>query len=228
MKNLALLLLLAGPAFAGPMDKSERRLVVVASLETFGVANYKWLYRFLDGFSISMGERALRRHYGSLTVLPRQRATRRGFVEAVSRLADEPKVQAIDVILSLHGSSGSLTFDDGAVAMSDLENQLRAVRGRGKFRLLYNQACYGESHNRGFLAGGFRTAVGSRRVNASAASEYPVFLRQWGAGRQVGSIFATTNADPALYVADKAASVLGFADTDSVKVVAGAGSLRIR
>ncbi len=209
------------------VNKSQRRLVVVSSLETFGNPKYVWLYQFLNASTISLAQTSLGNSYQSVSVLPETSAKKSTFVTLLANLTNQASTSAVDVILSLHGSTNTLWFYDGSMSTGTLQQQLSNIPKRGKLRLMYNLACYGSTHSNEFTASGFRTAIGSRKTNASSASEYPVFLARWKLGHPVNSTIALTNADPALKAADMAAGSMGFADADSYKLISGLKTLNI-
>lgn len=219
----------AAPVVAeAAVHKSKRRLLVVSSLEKFGSAKYAWLYRFLDGATISAGVSALGGSYAGVSMLPEPVATQQNFINVLRSLTNHYNTLAVDVILSLHGAQNKLWFFDGSVSTGDLKDAMREqIPKRHKLRLMYNLACYGSSHRNEFRSAGFRTVIGARKVNAASASEYPTFLSMWKAGSPVNAILSVTNNDPALGAADMAARGMGFSDADSRKWVSGTSSLRI-
>lgn len=205
----------------------QRRLVVVSSLETFGQAKYAWLYSFLDASTISMAQAVLGSSYNQVSVLSKQAAKKSSFISLLRNLTDKSYVKAVDVILSVHGTTNAVYFDDGKVTAQNLRDSLKMIPKQNKFRLMYNLACYGNTHSDEFRSAGFKTAIGSKKTNTASASEYPVFLGRWKVGHKVKDIIAQTNADPALVASDAAAGLMGFSGADSHKVISGYKSLTI-
>ena len=56
----------------------------------------------------------LRPQYGRMRVLTDRAATRPAFVKAITQVAAQPQIDAVDVIVVLHGSPGRLIFDNGS------------------------------------------------------------------------------------------------------------------
>ncbi|MCB0405570.1 MAG: hypothetical protein KDD51_12365 [Bdellovibrionales bacterium] len=221
------LLLTAGTTSSAAVAKNQRRLVLVSSLQKFGLNKYKWLYSFLDASTISMGQAGLGGNYSGVSVIQDAYGTKANFVNCLRHTAASPTVKAIDVVLSLHGADEKLYFHDGKVVAADLEADLKTIPNRSKLRLMYNLACYGSTHRNNFRNSGFRTAIGARKVNTASASEYPVFISRWNLGHTISSIFAQTNADPAMQVSDNVAKSWGFSDADSYKLISGTSGLTI-
>lgn len=207
--------------------KSQRRLLIVSNLTTFGMAKYEWLYKFLDASTISMGKSMLGNYYQSISALTPNLAKRQNFKNSLRAISNISSVKAIDVILSLHGANEKMWFEDGGFSTQEIKSDLLTIPHRNKFRLLYTLACYGASHRNEFLDSGFRTAVGALKTNTASASEYPEFLTRYASGHSVKNIFASTNANPALAASDAAAATMGFNDANSRKYVGGLQTLNI-
>ena len=136
-------------------------------------------------------------------------------------------MEAVDVLLMLHGSENTLHFDGGAARTGDLRGELAALGLRGKLRMLYSTCCYGDSHSDDLVAGGFRAAVGAAAVNANAATEYPTVLTRWAAGSTLKDAVAAGDNPLTRVPQDRIAKMMGFADADSDKTIRGDGRITI-
>lgn len=225
-KYALLLLCLSLSALSGHagVSKNQRRLLIVSELTKYGVGKYKWLYQFLDANTVSMAQAMVGNKYRSVSVLSGSQASADNFVHRLKTLTHSSQVKALDVIVSLHGMSNKLYFRDGEVTTQALRDEIKSripLSKRRKFRLMYNLACYGSTHNNEFRSAGFRGSLGSKLVNTASGSEYPVFLSRWGMGHRVKSILMQTNNDPAMFVSDNAAKLMGFSNPNSKKVFSG-------
>ena len=209
------------------VTKSERRLLIVSELPTFGRANLKWLYSFLDVSGIALGVATLGPHYAEVKTLSGTDATKSKFISTLCSLCRKSGTKAVDVIVQLHGASGKLWFQDGSIETARLADEIEAEDLRSRLRLLYSLACYGYTHTSDWIRAGFRTASGARKVNASSATDYPAQLLYWVAGKTYKDCVAAGNAQPGLGIADRAAKAMKFTDADSYKLIQGEGNLRI-
>ena len=147
------------------VGKDERALLVLANLTTWSDTRFLWLYEWLDRNAVNVAKVLMSLHYGRIETLTGRDATRDNFVNRIVNLARDPRTRALDVFLHLHGLQGELFFEEGAVATSELADQIRAEHLHDRLRLLYSTACYGASHAHDFVRAGFRIASGSVAVN---------------------------------------------------------------
>ena len=97
---------------------------------------------------------------------------------------------------------------------------------------MYSTCCFGDSHSADFIAAGFDSAIGSKKVNANAAVEFGPLLSLWQFDFKLSDCLAPTI--PPTPAADAAASLYGqTANTswknavDSTKVLRGNPNLKI-
>lgn len=225
--SVMLMIIVVSPKSFSAVSKSERQLLIISNLSKYGKSNYKWLYKFLDASAISMAKNLVGSQYTKAFALTPPAATSKNFFKSLDRITNNSNVDALDVIISLHGNPNRLTFKDGAFNMTSIKNELNTIKENRKFRLLYNTACYGDSHSDEFLAGGFKTSIGSLKVNTASASEYPEFLMRYRMRHPVGKIIKSTNSKMGLRISDAIAKRIGFPNSDSRKVVRGERSLKI-
>lgn len=207
------------------VDKSERALLVVNSLVAGGEPKFKWLYEFCEASGVAIAETLLRPHYAGYHKLTAPKATKCAFLQALKSLGGEAK--AVDVLLMLHGSENRLYFDGGAVRTADLRSELAALGLGGKLRMLYSTCCYSDSHFDDFVAGEFRSAVGSVAVNTNVATENPMVLTMWAAGSMLKDAVAGGENPLTRVSQDQIAKLMGFADADSDKTIRGNGRITI-
>ena len=209
------------------VSKSQRRLLIISELPTFGRNDLKWLYQFLDASGVAIGLSMLGPHYKEVKVLKGNNATKSKFIGALKTLCTKPGTKAVDVIIQLHGAKDKLWFRDGKVSLSRLASDIAAKKLKHRLRLLYSLACYGYSHTDDWLDAGFRTASGARKVNCNSATDYPAQLLHWAAGKSYGYCVKKGNSQPGRSIADGAAKTIGFSDADSRKQIRGKTGLKI-
>jgi hypothetical protein len=206
------------------VETSERALVVASSLTPAGRASLKTLYRGLGTISVELANLMLRPQYGAVRMLTGANAGRAQFVRAITQLARRPGVQAVDVIVVLHGSPGKLIFDAGngkgdPVVVTDLIPELAPARP--KLRILYSTACFGLSHAQGFVDAGFEAACGAIGQCANGPVEYPQVLSMWSDGHTFKDS-VNKGDDPATRkIFDAAAWLSGFRKANSDKEIKG-------
>lgn len=207
------------------VGKSQRALLVVSYLAT---PTHRWrgLYQFLQTSGEKLARVILKPKYKRYRTLVGGQATRAAFIGELAALGSIPEVEAIDVIVILHGTGEELHFHGGSASTSWLQAELRALDLKHKLRLLYNLSCYGRSHSDDSRSGGFTTSVGARRVNTTGATEFPIALSEWGAGTTIARAIEAGDNPVTRAASDAVARLLGF-DADSTKHIAGTRSLRI-
>ena len=207
--------------------KSQRILLIVNNLVAHGDPKWKPLYSFLEESGIAVGNAVLGGSYKQVSTLKGTAATRTAFLNRLKTLATTAGVKAVDLFLQLHGAPGKVWFHGGEVSTAQLRQDIVALGLPNRLRLVYNTSCYGDSHSADLIGAGFRTAIGSKKVNANAGVEYPTFCSLWAAGSTAQSAISTADAPLSRAAQDAAAKQLGFADADSQKVVRGLKSLKI-
>ncbi len=208
------------------VEKSQRELLVVSNLQKNGDPRLAWLYTFLDVSSVSLAQVGLAGSYRRINVLSGSAATKDAFTDTIASISRRPGLEALDVFVHLHGSPDRLHFQDGSRAASTIQTNL-GNGSNNKLRLLYSTACYGRSHAQEFVSGGFKSAIGSRGVNANSSYEYPLMIQQWLIGATIGNFLPLANNEAALFTHDTAAKAAGFPEADSFKVLRGQSTTRI-
>ncbi len=206
------------------METSERALVLISSLTPAGKAKLKSLYRGLGAVSVELADLMLRPQYGRVRMLTDRAATRLAFVKAINQVAAQTQIDAVDVIVVLHGSPGRLIFDDGngkgdSVDVRDLSLDLSPARS--KLRILYSTACYGLSHAQAFLDAGFDAACGAIGECANGPVEYPQVLSMWSHGHTFKDSVNKGDDPSTRKIFDAAAWLSGFHDANSDKEIKG-------
>ena len=206
------------------MEPSERALVLISSLTPAGKAKLKALYRGLGTVSVELADLMLRPQYGRMRVLTDRAATRPAFVRAITQVAAQPQIDAVDVIVVLHGSPGRLIFDNGSgkgdsVDVRDLIPDLAPARA--KLRILYSTACYGLSHAQPFVDAGFDAACGAIGSCANGPVEYPQVLSMWSHGHTFKDAVNKGDDPSTRKIFDAAAWLSGFHDANSDKEIKG-------
>lgn len=207
--------------------KDEQVLLVVVNLSSNVDPKFQWLYRWLDDNAVRVAKWLLESHYRKIHTLRDDKASSSNFVNKLIELAQEPQTKAIDVFLSLHGLPDTLYFHDGPIATSNLGDQLKAANLKERLRLFYSMACYGASHARDFVRGGFRTASGAVATNTNGPYDYPAQLYNWGQGKTYRAVIKAGNHPAFRTTHDTIAKKFGHDDADSEKVIEGKKLTRI-
>lgn len=212
---LTALFLFAGlysEAFAS-VPASRRALIIINELDSTGIPELSPLYSTLENLTIGLPTLpVVRNNYAVIRVLRNNAANLAAFRSNARTLALNPNIDAIDVILALHGKPEKLKWADGTVNVADMTafmNQANTAAEqatlslvRRKLRMVYNTSCFGASHRAALRAIGFDAVVGSIGVNANAEAEYPAMLAQWNLGQSFIGSYAATNNDVALAATD--------------------------
>ncbi|MCL4847459.1 MAG: hypothetical protein KJ066_13050 [Acidobacteria bacterium] len=209
------------------VNKNQRVLLIVNELAKYGGSTWRPLYKFIEESGVSVGRSFLDGAYSEISVLRGASAKRSSFVTRLRNLANRSGVQAVDLFLQLHGASGHVWFYDGKVSTATLRDEILAQNLPDRLRLVYNTSCYGDSHSTHLIQAGFKTAVGSVKVNANAAVEYPTFCMQWGAGQTVEQLLPIADNPASRAAQDFSATTMGFNDVNSRKVLKGRKPLKI-
>ena len=206
-----------------PIAKENRVLVVINWLSS---GDHDYLYRFIEASGRGTIQAILGDDYLRIVKLYGTKATFTGLIEALRKEGAKRSVHRIDLIVMLHGLPGKLVFKDGRKATSEVCEAIKELGLAAKLRLLYNTSCFGDSHSQHFLRAGFDTAIGSKKVNANAAVEFPLLLSLWQFNNTIEQCLAPTR--PLTGPADAAAKAYGFLtnaswknDVNSTKVLRG-------
>ena len=236
---------------AGPVTRQQRALLVIsAGLARYGDDRLKSLYQFAQSSGATLPKAQLGPVYEKIVVLDRGQGTVSQFYNNLSQLA--ASYSAVDVIIHSHGQPNSLLFEDGSFTSSDLANVALGTAGtlkvspqapgqvleelrlpplnrtqRGHLRLVYETACFGESHADGWLKMGFDVAAGAHQVHADSAASFPTFVNWWGAGYTFGeAVDAANRADPNRSY-DKWCDKIGLTPADSQRSVKGRRTINL-
>jgi hypothetical protein len=212
------------------ITKSKRALVVITYLSSKNKFNF---YNFVESSGITTIILFLEHHYSRIEILKDSTATKSAFLERLRQFSTDPQIQAIDVIIMLHGKKGKLLFYDDSrpdnqveVLTSKLKEEIASQKAGSKLRLLYSTACYGDSHSKDFLEAGFSTSVGAKAINANSATEFPIVCELWGKGEKISK--ALYSGESGYEIFDLIAKAAGFEKANSNKDVEGKGNLRIQ
>lgn len=215
------------------VTKSKRALVSIINVQDNVARNVRWLYRFIDA-SGALAAALLAKRYGQYRRLSGGNATRARFIKTLKSLGENDSVEAIDVLVMIHGLDKKLVFLDETCATAALSAEIRELNLSNKLRLLYSTACYGLSHADDFIAAGFSAAVGAKKVNANAATEVPVLFAMWARGDRLRNAVAAGDMPLTRNASDAAARWFGrinktpwLDDVDSDKKIVGDDALTI-
>lgn len=209
------------------VNKNQRVLLIVNELAKYGGAQWRPLYKFIEESGVSVGKTFLGGAYSEISVLRGSSAKRSTFLSRLRTLTNRSGVRSVDLFLQLHGASEHVWFYDGKISTAALRDAILAENLPDRLRLVYNTSCYGDSHSTHLIQAGFETAVGSSKVNANAAVEYPVFCMQWAAGQTVKQLLPVADNPTARSAQDFTATTMGFNDVNSRKLIKGRNTLKI-
>jgi hypothetical protein len=211
------------------ISKNQRVLIVINHIAS-GDTDY--LYRFIEEAARSTIQATLGDDYARIVKLYGANATLGKLTTALSTEGAKNSVKRIDLIVMLHGGPGILVFKNGDKESSFVKSQIAALNIQAKLRLVYNTSCFGDSHSADFIAAGFNSAIGSKKVNANAAVEFAPLLSLWQFNVKLSDCLSPTV--PPTPAADAAARAYGqVANTswknkvDSTKVLRGNANLKI-
>jgi hypothetical protein len=212
----------------------QRALLIVNCLAEHGDNRFRRLYEYIEAAGIVVAKRYLGHSYGLIATLKDREATRPAFMSCMQGLLANRNFNAVDLFLELHGENGRVHFFDQWVSSDALSKRLSEIPGKERLRLVYNTSCYGNSHSPALINGGFKVSVGSLKVNANAATEYPAFCRLWsdhGLGRKRGltvdNVLRRADRNLSRLVQDRVTSRY-FKNVDSRKIIQGDGTLSIK
>lgn len=237
-----LLVSLAVIFFSFVGQAKTRALLVVSELDFRGAPELASIYLPLEVLTWKIPSQSIviNNLYQNMFYLRNERARVQEINQKLIELIRNKSVDVIDMIVAVHGSPGALSFYDQTIKVKDwtaqFKDQLERELGStdsSKLGFLYNLSCYGSTHIDAFLAMGFETVVGSRKVNANAEMEYPWVLQSLALGNSVASAFYVPNSKVWLKMADGPVRWLGrsqnnfLKETDSYKMIGGNRNLRI-
>ncbi|MGB9367259.1 MAG: hypothetical protein WCE79_14725 [Xanthobacteraceae bacterium] len=211
------------------INRADRVLIVLNHIAS-GDTDY--LYRFIEESGRGTVQATLGDDYAKIVKLYGANATLEKLIVALRTEGAKAAVQRIDLIVMLHGSPGKIWFNGGKKASSVVKNQIKALNLNPKLRLVYSTCCFGDSHSADFIAAGFDSAIGSKKVNANAAVEFPQLLSLWQFDFKLSDCLAPSI--PLTSAADAAARAYGQLfntswknEVDSTKVLRGNPNLKI-
>jgi hypothetical protein len=224
---------LNGTVKPGLTATEQRVLIVVNCLAAHGDSRLRRLYQFVEVAGVDLARRFLGSHYRLIDVLRDSDATWPELLKRLHIISGGGGVKAVDLFFQLHGEPGRVRFYDQWISATQIGREISRAAKPETLRLVYNLCCYGDSHSAAFLKAGFKTAVGARKVNASAAVEYPQFCRLWAgsAGRvtapvPISEIISRADRPLPRLVQDLLARHY-FKYIDSTKVIKGNSKINI-
>lgn len=210
-------------------SKSERVLIVINHIAS---GDTDHLYRFIEEAGRGTVQATLGDDYAKIVKLYDADATLPKLIAALKAQGAKSGIKRIDLIVMLHGKTGIIVFKDGAKNSSVVKDQIKALNLQTKLRLVYSTCCFGDSHSADFIAAGFDSAIGSKKVNANAAVEFGPLLSLWQFDFKFSDCLAPTI--PPTPASDTAARAYGQVantgwkdDVDSTKVVRGNPNIKI-
>lgn len=212
---------------ASAIDQRKRALLIVSDLAHLGTDKLKWLYEWLDSNGVRAIKQILHDDYSSVTELLEKDATISNFVGRLASLAGDPKNEAIDMVLMLHGLPGVLYFRGGDISLNALRDRIQALGLKNRLRACFSTACFGATHAPDWVDAGFSVACGARGAYANGAYGLGIALLKWAEGARFSDTVRAANNFAVIAVCDGLARIEGFDDVDSQWIVAGKANTRI-
>jgi hypothetical protein len=219
------------------MNEKEQRALIVVSQLTQGIPeNQQWLYRFIEAAGRSVAEITLKDDYApdQYRALLDEMATTDNLVSTLAEVGARDDIQAIDLLILLHGSPDRLEFHNGSWFTPSMAATLGGLGISPKLRLVYSTACYGATHNDDFIQAGFKTAIGALKVNTNSAFELPMLLNLWALGKNVKDALRLGDKPATRNLADASAKAFGrlsnlpwVKEVNSRKLLSGNAELTI-
>ncbi|MBN1901794.1 hypothetical protein JW926_10780 [Candidatus Sumerlaeota bacterium] len=216
----------------GAITKSQRAMLVVCDLSYDGDKKFRELYQWIESSGLSVVKNTLGDDYKHFKTLSGSSATARNFITSLSDLSRKSGIQAIDVVLMLHGRKNKICFRGGALTGGSdgtIRKEIGSLNLGRKLRACFSTCCWGETVADDLVAAGFRVACGSRDVYANGAYGIPTALHSWECGDKFATAVAKANNQAILAVTDAIASAIDplFATANSYWTISGSGSTKI-
>jgi len=212
---------------ASAIDKGKRALLVVSDLAHLGTEKLKWLYEWLDSNGVQAIKQILHDDYRSVAELLEEDATISNFVGRLTSLAGDPRNEAVDLVLMLHGLPGVLCFRGGDISLNALRERIQEQYLQNRLRACFSTACFGGTHAPKWVDAGFRVACGARGSYANGAYGLGIALLKWAEGARFSDTVKAANNLAVIAICDSLARMEGFDDADSQWIVAGKANTRI-
>jgi hypothetical protein len=177
--------------------------------------------------------------YDQSILLGQEEATFQNFVQAIYDLENDPSIEAIDVVMNMHGQPGTLCFweDGDAKHCTSIEKIAHVIQqipsgnqiGPRKLRALYTDACHSLTQVPFWLEMGFKVAAGTREYDVNHTSDIRKFTSAWTKGKSFERSIHRANTFNGAEAATKFLNRIGvFKKTgDSTKIILGDPSLNI-
>jgi hypothetical protein len=216
------------------ITRDQRALILVSQLTQGVPENQQWLYRFIEAAGRNVAEITLKDDYARYITLLDEAASMDNLVGALAQAGADDDIQAIDLLVLLHGSPDRLEFNNGGWFTPSMATTLQGLGISPKLRLVYSTACYGATHNDDFIKAGFKTAIGALKVNTNSAFEFPMLLNLWALGWNVKEALKLGDKPATRKLADASAKAFGkinnlpwVKEVNSQKLLSGNAELTI-
>lgn len=196
----------------------ERALVVLSEITNHS-SKHMALYGFVEksGIALALSQRL---HYRKFVVLSGANADADDFCETLAALGSKRKIDAIDVLMHMHGKPNRMMFNK-PMKSDVLQREIAGLRLGHKLRMFYTTACFGATHAKDMVQAGFSCGSGAVGVNANAATEYPEFLRRWISHDEFGDCIRKSYNRRLTRVFERKARKMDWDDVDSRKRIFG-------
>ena len=228
-----------GPAPVVAIGKEQRDAVLFLANLAPPEDPEKSFYEFVSFAAESLGRSFLEPHYRHVHLVKGRDATLPALSSRLNTAASNPAVKAVDLIFVTHGLTDRVIFSDGRKSMAQVKDDILSklsAADRAKLRMVFSTACFGATHRDEWMAVGFNTASGSRKIYADSGTSYPAFLAAWVSGHTFSAAVKAANDSDPLRLQDKGAvpvlrsfgmSEQAAQEVDSVRIVDGNGDLKI-
>jgi len=234
----AIVIVLSSQANAASVSKSQREVIVFVTDLSQGSNLERSFYDVVEFAAVTLAQTTLGPNYNKVTVIQGGNSTLSNLRNALKTAANKSGIKAVDLIFVTHGLSDEVLFAGGRKTMTQVKNDIvnnLTSSQRGKLRIVFSTACFGETHRSKWRDAGFKTVSGSKKIYADSAASYPAFLGSWILGQSFSTAVNVANVADPLRVSDNAAKAWFIsqgkpdlaAKVDSFRLKSGTSSLTI-
>lgn len=221
------------PADDGKVEavpKAKRVLIAMTGLGNRKKGIVKAIYKLEDKRAGEIFDYAFYA-YDQVALIEGKDANLQDFAQAIYDFENDPNIEAIDVVMNMHGRPGQICFWEHTEGdcqsieeVVDLLAQLPSgdAIGPRKLRALYTDACHSESQLDAWLRLGFRVAAGTHLFDINHTGDIRRFVDAWTRGKSFQKAIKKANR-PTLWDLGEVIN----SESDSAKIVRGDDTLTI-
>lgn len=229
---------ISGDKIEEAIPKSKRALIGMTGLGNRKKGIVKAVYKFEDNEATEIFQRTSDA-YATTIILAKKDSTFQNFVQAIYDLENDSSIEAIDVVMNMHGQPGFMCFwEDGDVEhctpMEEIASVIKQIPsgdkvGPRKLRALYTDACHSLSQLDYWQDMGFKVTAGTKEYDVNHTSDIRKFSESWVRGRTFERSIRKANSFNLWEVSTNVLNRTGIVKKigDSTKVIQGDATLTI-